>query len=72
MTDICSLQWYDPDAITTKDGYLEITFDAIKNHNLDYRSGMLQSWNKMCFKGGLIEGIYNSLGVKVCTHSGSL
>ncbi|KAA8893627.1 beta-glucan synthesis-associated [Sphaerosporella brunnea] len=49
------LEWYDPDAITTKDGYLEIEFAAIKNHNLDYRSGMLQSWNKMCFKGGLLE-----------------
>ncbi|RPA97121.1 beta-glucan synthesis-associated [Choiromyces venosus 120613-1] len=49
------LEWYDPDAITTKDGYLEIEFAAFRNHDLDYRSGMLQSWNKMCFKGGIIE-----------------
>ena len=51
------LEWYDPDAITTKDGYLEIEFAAFRNHDLDFRSGMLQSWNKMCFKGGIIEGI---------------
>ncbi|KAK6002385.1 hypothetical protein QM012_002023 [Aureobasidium pullulans] len=49
------LEWYDPDAITTKDGVLEITFDAFQNHGLNYRSGMLQSWNKLCFKGGYLE-----------------
>jgi hypothetical protein len=56
MAVLTRFKWYDPDAITTRDGYLEIEFAAIKNHNLDYRSGMLQSWNKMCFKGGFIEG----------------
>ncbi|KAA8904171.1 beta-glucan synthesis-associated [Sphaerosporella brunnea] len=49
------LEWYDPDAITTANGTLQIRMQAIKNHGLDYRSGMLQSWNKMCFKGGVIE-----------------
>ncbi|KAJ9300854.1 CAZyme family GH16 [Paecilomyces variotii] len=49
------LEWYDPDAITTKDGVLEIRFDAFQNHDLNYRSGMLQSWNKLCFKGGRLE-----------------
>lgn len=49
------LEWYDPDAITTKDGFLEIEFAKFRNHDLEYRSGMLQSWNKLCFKGGLIE-----------------
>jgi beta-glucanase (GH16 family) len=49
------IEWYDPDAITTQDGYLAIRFDAFVNHNLNYRSGMLQSWNKMCFKGGYME-----------------
>ncbi|KAK5175380.1 beta-glucan synthesis-associated protein [Saxophila tyrrhenica] len=49
------LEWYDPDAATTQDGYLALRFDAFKNHNLNYRSGMLQSWNKMCFKGGYME-----------------
>ena len=49
-------EWYDPDAITTNDGVLEIEFVNFKNHNLNFRSGMLQSWNKMCFSGGIIEG----------------
>lgn len=49
------MEWYDPDAITTEDGTLVITFDAFQNHNLNYRSGMLQSWNQMCFKGGRVE-----------------
>lgn len=49
------LEWYDPDAITTADGTLAIRFDAFQNHNLNYRSGMLQSWNQLCFKGGYME-----------------
>ena len=49
------LEWYDPDAVTTNGGVLEIRFDAFQNHNLNYRSGMLQSWNKMCFTGGHLE-----------------
>ncbi|KAF2470578.1 beta-glucan synthesis-associated protein SKN1 [Lindgomyces ingoldianus] len=49
------LEWYDPDAVTTKDGTLNIRFDAFKNHGLNYRSGMLQSWNKLCYKGGHLE-----------------
>jgi beta-glucanase (GH16 family) len=49
------LEWYDPDAVTTKDGTLNLRFDAFQNHNLNYRSGMLQSWNKLCFKGGYLE-----------------
>ncbi|KAK9249155.1 beta-glucan synthesis-associated [Lipomyces tetrasporus] len=49
------LEWYDPDAVTTANGTLVLRLDAFKNHNLDYRSGMLQSWNKLCFKGGALE-----------------
>lgn len=49
------LEWYDPDAVTTADGTLNIRFDAFENHNLNYRSGMLQTWNKLCFKGGYME-----------------
>lgn len=49
------LEWYLPEMITTKDGYLEISFDAFQTHGLDYRSGMLQGWNHMCFKGGILE-----------------
>jgi beta-glucan synthesis-associated protein KRE6 len=50
-----NLEWYDPDAITTGDGALQIRFDAFQSHGLNYRSGMLQSWNQMCFKGGRLE-----------------
>ena len=49
------LEWYDPDAATTNDGVLELRFDAFQNHGLNYRSGMIQSWNQMCFKGGRLE-----------------
>jgi beta-glucan synthesis-associated protein KRE6 len=49
------LEWYDPDAVTTNNGALEIRFDAFQNHGLNYRSGMVQSWNQMCFKGGRLE-----------------
>jgi len=49
------LEWYDPDAVTTGAGVLELRFDAFQNHGLNYRSGMLQSWNKLCFTGGMLE-----------------
>lgn len=42
------LEWYDPDAATTKNGSLELQLDAFANHDLQYRSGMLQSWNLLC------------------------
>ncbi|POW20745.1 hypothetical protein PSHT_03212, partial [Puccinia striiformis] len=54
-----NLEWYDPDQITTRNGSLVISLDraadASKNHNLDFKGGMLQSWNKFCFTGGIIE-----------------
>ncbi|PGG99996.1 hypothetical protein GX51_06012, partial [Blastomyces parvus] len=49
------LEWFDPDAVTTRNGKLEIRFDAFPNHGLNYRSGMVQSWNKLCFTGGRLE-----------------
>ncbi|TFK60546.1 beta-glucan synthesis-associated [Pluteus cervinus] len=30
-------------------------FTIAENHNLQYRSGMVQSWNKFCFSSGYIE-----------------
>lgn len=36
------LEWYDPDAITTKDGKLVITMTQEPIHGLNFRSGMLQ------------------------------
>lgn len=49
------LEWYDPDAVTTENGSLVITLSEEPSHNLNFRSGMLQSWNKFCFQGGYIE-----------------
>ncbi|KAI5969799.1 hypothetical protein CANMA_001173 [Candida margitis] len=49
------LEWYDPDAVITANGTLELTMEAFKNHDLFYRSGMVQSWNKMCFTQGKLE-----------------
>ena len=46
------LEWYDPDAVTTANGTLTLRMDAFKNHGLFYRSGMIQSWNQMCFTQG--------------------
>lgn len=49
------LEWYDPDAVTTENGTLVLTLDAFKSHDMYYRSGMVQSWNKLCFTQGYIE-----------------
>ncbi|KAF2476163.1 beta-glucan synthesis-associated [Lindgomyces ingoldianus] len=49
------LDWYDPDAVTTWDGTLELRLDKFLNHGLNFRSGMLNSWNHLCFKGGIFE-----------------
>ncbi|KAG7193500.1 beta-glucan synthesis-associated protein [Scheffersomyces spartinae] len=49
------LEWYDPDASLTANGTLNLRMDAYKNHDLYYRSGMVQSWNKLCFTQGLLE-----------------
>ncbi|KAL6451113.1 KRE6 Beta-glucan synthesis-associated protein KRE6 [Candida maltosa Xu316] len=43
------LEYYLPQMVTTNNGSLEITFDHGNYSNLDYVSGMLQSWNKLCF-----------------------
>lgn len=55
------LEWYDPKQATTKDGFLQLTLDMVDdpadNHNMTFRSGMIQSWNKFCFTGGLIEAL---------------
>lgn len=49
------MEWYDPDAVITANGTLQLQFDTHRNHKLSFRSGMLHSWNKMCFKGGVME-----------------
>ncbi|CAD6903139.1 unnamed protein product [Tilletia controversa] len=48
-------EWYSPEAINTTGGHLVIMLEELPNHNLNFRSGMLQSWNKLCYQGGYIE-----------------
>lgn len=48
------LEWYDPDAASTANGTLNLRLDAYQSHNMYYRSGMVQSWNKLCFTQGMI------------------
>lgn len=52
------LEYYDPQQVYTKGGKLVFEFKEAtpsENHNLSYTGGMLTSWNKFCFTGGLIE-----------------
>lgn len=49
------LDWYDSDAVSTHDGTLVLQMDNFFNHNVNYRSGMLNSWNQICFQGGALE-----------------
>ncbi|KAF9462094.1 glycoside hydrolase family 16 protein [Collybia nuda] len=64
-----NMEWYDPAAITTKEGALEITLSQKETHDLHYQGGMMSTWNKFCFTGGLIEtavtlpGINNIAGL---------
>lgn len=48
-------EWYTPEAIRTLNGSLLITMENIVEHNANFRSGMLQSWNKFCIQGGYVE-----------------
>ena len=50
-----NLEWYDPQAITTKDGSLKITLSKKESHGLNYEGAMMSSWNQFCFTGGYIE-----------------
>lgn len=48
-------EWYDPAAVYTQNGSLRVRLDQHSEHNLNFRGGMLQSWNKFCFRGGLFQ-----------------
>jgi len=50
-----NIEWYDPSAITTKNGALEITLSKVRSHGLQYQGGLMSTWNKFCFTGGLVE-----------------
>ena len=50
-----NLEWYDPKAITTRNGSLEIILTTEANHGLNYTGGMMSTWNKFCFTTGYVE-----------------
>ncbi|KAJ4356096.1 beta-glucan synthesis-associated protein [Didymosphaeria variabile] len=56
------LEWYEPDAVSTGNGTLNLEFTDFANHGLNYRSGMIQSWNKLCYKGGHLEASISLAG----------
>lgn len=64
-----NLEWYSPDAVTTRGGSLVITLSQRSSHGLDYEGGLLSTWNKFCFTGGLIQasvmlpGVNNVVGL---------
>ncbi|KAJ7103722.1 beta-glucan synthesis-associated protein-domain-containing protein [Mycena epipterygia] len=49
-----NLEWYDPAGVTTGNGSLKITLTKKPTHDLDYQGGLVTSWNKFCFTGGLV------------------
>ncbi|KIM68922.1 glycoside hydrolase family 16 protein [Scleroderma citrinum Foug A] len=64
-----NLEWYDPEALKTKDGYLEVTLSRKDTHNLNYQGAVTMTRNKFCFTGGYIEvnvslpGVPNVMGL---------
>lgn len=49
------LEWYDPSAAITRDGKLVLTMTEENIHDLNFKSAMVTSWNKLCFTTGYIE-----------------
>lgn len=49
------VEWYSPEAVNTTGGSMQITMTETVRHNLNFQSGMVQSWQKFCFQGGYIE-----------------
>ncbi|OJA19336.1 hypothetical protein AZE42_00442 [Rhizopogon vesiculosus] len=39
-----NLEWYDPEAITTEDGYLVVTLSEKQTHNLNFEGGLMSTW----------------------------
>lgn len=62
-------EWYDPETITTQGGDLVITLSEKPERGLNFRGGLLSSWNKFCFTGGYLEvrlqlpGVNNASGL---------
>ncbi|KAF7324805.1 Beta-glucan synthesis-associated protein [Mycena kentingensis (nom. inval.)] len=57
-----NMEWYDPSSVTTQNGSLVITLSEVETHNLPWKGGMLSTWNKFCFTGGLLVGAANMPG----------
>ena len=55
--NVSRLTWtrYDPAAITTSNGSLKISLSKKATHGLNYQGGMMSTWNKFCFTGGLLQ-----------------
>jgi beta-glucan synthesis-associated protein KRE6 len=49
------VEWYDSRQLYTADGSLHVRIENVASNGMSYRSGMLQSWNKLCFTSGYIE-----------------
>lgn len=58
-----NMEWYDPAALTTKNGALQVTLSKKETHGLHYQGGMMTTWNNFCFTGGLIEASVRLPGV---------
>ncbi|KAF9565665.1 beta-glucan synthesis-associated [Agrocybe pediades] len=57
-------EYYDPAAVTTANGKLVITMSEQQTHNLNFQSGMITSWNKLCFTTGYVEVSVSLPGVQ--------
>ncbi|KAJ6567708.1 beta-glucan synthesis-associated [Mycena vulgaris] len=49
-----NIEWYDPSAVTTANGSMHITLSEKSSHGLNYEGGLVTTWNKFCFTGGLL------------------
>ena len=54
-------EWHDPSVPFTKDGHLVLTMTQENIHDLNLKSGMLQSWNQLCFNKNAIFEVSASM-----------
>ncbi|KEP51650.1 glycoside hydrolase family 16 protein [Rhizoctonia solani 123E] len=47
-----NLEWYSPDMVTTHGGFLNLSLSKTPWRGLEYKGGLLTSWNKFCFTNG--------------------
>ncbi|KAF7346106.1 Beta-glucan synthesis-associated [Mycena sanguinolenta] len=62
------LEWYDPGAITTANGSLVITMWEQDYHDLNFVSGMMQTWNKVLFS--LSTPVHKAYALQFCFTTG--